>query len=113
MCDTTVKCKSITVKRDDVGLNDEKLEVGIIIYPNPASEMITIDKENQNISSDVIYSSDGKKVGEIELTTASTQISIQNWIKYIKNVSKLGELKTWTIVLNSLKDEDDYEQSDY
>lgn len=35
------------------------------------------------------------------------QISIQNWIKYIKNVSKLGELKTWTIVLNSLKDEDE------
>lgn len=30
------------------------------------------------------------------------QIAIQNWIKYIENVSALGELKTWTIVLNSL-----------
>ncbi len=96
MCDTTVKCKSITVKRDDVGLNDEKLEVGIIIYPNPASEMITIDKENQNISSAVIYSSDGKKVGEIELTTASTQISIQNWtsgVYYLHFMNKNEEFQ--------------------
>ena len=35
------------------------------------------------------------------------QISIVNWIKYIKNVNKLGELKTWTIVLNSLKEEEE------
>lgn len=35
------------------------------------------------------------------------QISIKNWINYIENVNKIGELKDWTIVLNSLKDEDE------
>ena len=31
------------------------------------------------------------------------QISIRNWIKYIENVNKSGELKTWTVILSSLK----------
>lgn len=35
------------------------------------------------------------------------QISIKNWINYIENVNAIGELKDWTIVLNSLKDEDE------
>lgn len=35
------------------------------------------------------------------------QISIKNWINYIENVNSIGELKTWTIVLNSLKEADE------
>lgn len=34
------------------------------------------------------------------------QIAIQNWINYIENVNKSGELKTWTVILSSLKTED-------
>jgi PKD repeat protein len=78
-CDTIVKCKSITVEKNDVSLNNETLELGINIYPNPASELITIDRQNDAISNALIYSANGKKVAEIKLSTEKTQVSIHNW----------------------------------
>jgi PKD repeat protein len=94
LCDTTVNCNTITVEKNNVGLNEEMLSLGIKIYPNPASDIITIEKESDNISKAIIYAANGKIIDEIELSSVSTQISIQNWnsgIYFLHFVNKNNE----------------------
>lgn len=76
-CDTVVTCNAINVQ--NVGLKDEKIKLGIKIFPNPASSSITIEKETDEVSKAFIYTSNGKLVSEIELSINTKQLSIQNW----------------------------------
>lgn len=76
-CDTVMTCNPINVQ--NVGLDDEKIQLGINIFPNPASSSITIEKESDKVSKAFIYTSNGKLVSEIELSVNTKQLSIQNW----------------------------------
>ncbi|PWH81863.1 S8 family serine peptidase [Brumimicrobium oceani] len=78
-CDTIVSCKSITVEKNDVGLNNEILEAKVNIYPNPAVDLVTIAKGMNDVAEAVIYAASGQIMGEITLLDESTQVAIQNW----------------------------------
>lgn len=89
-CDTSVICKAITVENDDVGVNKEETQ-SITIYPNPASDQLTIIKNNTEITKGKIYNSVGKLIKEVNLKAEETVFSVSKMAKGIYTVHLLND----------------------
>lgn len=61
-----------------VGLGDEVARHNVVLYPNPATDMLTLTLENTSSAMVEIYSNSGALVNSFEMNNAVKEISVAN-----------------------------------
>lgn len=99
----TNECGSQTVIHTIVvtstaGIEENGIE-GLSVYPNPASDKVTIVIPETSDASAVVYSSTGILVAGVEKLAAQTELSVREWTAGVYFVRVQSESKTSTIKL--------------
>ncbi len=99
----TNECGSETVIHTVVvtstaGIEENGIE-GLSVYPNPASDKVTISIPETTPVSATVYSATGTLVASVEKLTAQTELSVQEWTPGVYFVRVQSESKTSTIKL--------------
>lgn len=98
-CGTETLTQSITI-HNTASVAEQTIE-GLKVYPNPASDMVTISLEGNQEASATIYSVSGSKLYETSTFHAQAKINVQNWEKgvYFVQVSSEGRTSVSRIVV--------------
>ncbi len=84
----------LTVDSVEVGIDDNILESGVAIYPNPAKNVVNlVNKTNISLNNLVIFDINGKKVNQIDLRTMQGEksIDISNLASGVYVIQIVGE----------------------
>ncbi len=98
-CGTETLTQSITI-HNTASIAENTIE-GLKVYPNPASDMVTISLEGNNEASATIYSVSGSKLYETSMFQSQAKINVQNWEKgvYFVQVTTGGQTSVSRIVV--------------
>ncbi len=96
-CGTQTVIQTIVVT-STAGIEENGIE-GLSVYPNPASDKITISIPETTDASATVYSTTGTLISTIEKLDAQTELSVQGWTPGVYFVRVQNESKTSTIKL--------------
>ncbi|MNE01110.1 PKD domain protein [compost metagenome] len=96
-CGTQTVIQTIVVT-STAGIEENGIE-GLSVYPNPASDKITISIPETTDASATVYSTTGTLISTIEKLDAQTELSVQEWTPGVYFVRVQNESKTSTIKL--------------
>lgn len=98
-CGTQTLTQSITIH--NTASVAENTIAGLKVYPNPASDKITVSLEGNKEASATIYTVSGSLLYETSLFQSQAEISVQNWEKgiYFVHVTSEGSTSVTRIVV--------------
>ena len=88
-CSDTSSCLALVASTQ--GLNENALFDAINVYPNPVSDVLTIDNGSNSILSFIIVDINGKVISAANTVAQSTTISTSNWNKGVYFVKFTSE----------------------
>lgn len=91
-CGTHTLTQNITI-HNTASIAENTIE-GLKVYPNPASDMVTISLEGNQEASATIYSVSGSELYKTSLFQSQVQINVQNWEKGVYFVQVTAEGRT-------------------
>lgn len=84
----------LTVESVVVGIDDNNLESGLTLYPNPAKNVVNlVNKTNISLNDMIIFDINGKKVNQIDLRTMQGEksVDISNLASGVYVIQIMGE----------------------
>ena len=96
-CGTEVITETVTIQ-NTASINENEIE-GLTVYPNPASEMVTIALPQGTLANTTIYSVDGAIVYTTDNFIGTTEINVQDWTKGVYFIHLNTDTKSSVIKL--------------
>lgn len=78
-CNESTVCQDVTVNEDDASIDENENILGIVVYPNPASDMIQFEIESIEASEIVIYDPTGKVVSTDKVEGKTTIVNLHKF----------------------------------
>lgn len=87
-CEEVTTCNDVTVSEDVANLTDNSIDEFILVYPNPASNLLNFKIQTERAATIDIIDATGKLVGEYAVNEQLTKINVHNFVNglYIYNV---------------------------
>ena len=78
-CNESTICQDVTVNENDASIEENDNDLGIVVYPNPAKELIHFDIESKDASEIVIYDPTGKIISTTDIEGKSTSVDLHKF----------------------------------
>lgn len=98
-CGTETLTQSITIQ--NTASLDENQISGLLVYPNPVADLLTIEMTSSEVANATIYSVTGSKVHEIESILGTTKVDVKNWNKgiYFVHITSNGKTSITKLIV--------------
>lgn len=96
-CGTETITQNVSVQ-STASINENEIE-GVSVYPNPATDIVTVKLPESMIAKTTIYSVDGSIVYDAQNFTGTTEINVQEWTKGVYFIYLSTENKNTVIKL--------------
>lgn len=96
-CGTEVITENVTIQ-NTASIDENEIE-GLVVYPNPASELVTISLPNGTAAQTTVHSLDGALVYNSVNFVGTTKINVQDWTKGVYFIHVNTENKNAVIKL--------------
>ena len=78
-CNESTVCEDVTVDENDASIDENENTLGIVVYPNPANDMIQFEIESIEASEIVIYDPTGKVVSTNKVEGKTTIVNLHKF----------------------------------
>lgn len=78
-CDEATVCQDVTVDENDASLDNHENDLGIVVYPNPANDLVNFEIESTEASEIVIHDPTGKLVSTKKVEGKTTIVSLHKF----------------------------------